>query len=196
MTKHIPLILFFILFWLTACNAAGTEPTQDEVSQEAPTEAALEAVEPTATTAPTIAPTMTPTETAVRPTPTEEPTMIPEPQPFTDPVIILKRSGGFAGLEDQWVIYLDGRVEGTSPTKNPLSTDHIAQILADADAGGFFDLKDQYIDEGHCCDFFNYEVTLTLPDGRSQTITTVEQTPSQPPILAQTILELNMLLFQ
>lgn len=122
--------------------------------------------------------------------------MTPEPDPFTGPVIILKRSGGFAGLEDQWNIYADGSVEGAPTTENPLSTEHIAKILADAEAGGFFDLNDEYIDENHCCDFFNYEVTLNLPDGRSKTITTVEQTPSQPPILAQTIQELNFLLFR
>ena len=121
--------------------------------------------------------------------------MVPEAATTTTgPLIIFKRSGGFAGLEDQWIIYADGSVEGGSATEDPLSADHIAQILADAEAGGFFDLKDQYIDVGHCCDFFNYEVTLNLPDGRSHTVTTVEQTPGMPPVLAQLIQELNGLL--
>ena len=192
-------ILFFLLLWVTGCNANGTEPTSEETtSDDTPTSVALEAIEPTETVEPivTTEPTTEPTATAVRPTPTEEPTMASQLEGFTDPVIILKRSGGFAGLEDQWTIYADGTVEGAATTENPLSTEHIAQILADAEAGGFFDLNNQYIDEGHCCDFFNYEVTLNLPDGRSQTITTVEQTPSQPDILAQTILELNFLLFR
>lgn len=189
--KRITVIIIFLLVWLVGCNAAGTEPTTEEATDNAtPTSMALAAVEPTETPEPTMEPT------AVRPTPTEEPDMSTELESFTGPVIILKRSGGFAGLEDQWTIYADGTVEGAPTTENPVSTEHIAQILRDADAGGFFELNDNYVDEGHCCDFFNYEVTLNLPDGRSQTITTVEQTPSQPPILAQTIQELNFLLFR
>lgn len=179
--RRITLILLIILLWTTGCSTADTEPT-------------LEAVAPTETAVPTV--TTEPTATTVPPTPTEEVPATSEPETAVEPVIILKRSGGFAGLEDQWIIYADGRVVGSEAKNNPLSTEHIAQILADAEAGGFFDLKGEYIDEGHCCDFFNYEVTLTLPDGRSKTITTVEQTPSQPEILAQTILELNFLLFQ
>ena len=194
--KQLPLMILFLLLWLAACNAAGTEPTVEEMtSDNVPTTVALEVVVPIETP---IIPTATVelTETAVRPTPTEEQVMTSALEAFTGPVIILKRSGGFAGLEDQWTIYADGRVEGAATAENPLATEHITKILAEAEAGGFFNLKNEYIDPGHCCDFFNYEVTLNLADGRSHTIITVEQTPKQPEILAQTILELNFLLFQ
>ncbi len=196
MMKRFPLMIFFLLLWLVACNVAETEPTAEETANDnTPPTVALEAVVPTETP---IIPTATaePTETAVPPTPTEEQVLTSDLEAFTGPVIILKRSGGFAGLEDQWAIYADGRVEGSNTAQSPLSTEHIAKILADAETGGFFNLKNEYIDPGHCCDFFNYEVTLTLADGRSHTIITVEQTPGQPDILAQTILELNFLLFQ
>ena len=186
------LILFFLLPWIVGCNAVGTESTTVGITNDdAPTSVALGAIEPTEATTP-----IEPTKTVVRPTPTEASTMTSDPDSLTGPVIILKRSGGYAGLEDQWAIYADGRVEGSATTENPLSTEHIAEILAEAEGGGFFNLNDQYIDKGHCCDFFNYEVTLNLADGRSHTIITVEQTPSIPPILAQTIQELNFLLFR
>jgi hypothetical protein len=169
----ITLILFLLA---SACNSGQLEPTTATVTANATaTETALEAVEPT--------------ETTVPPTEPIEPAVT-----TTDPVIIFKRTGGFAGLEDQWIIYADGRVEDGAATAESLSPDQIAQILADAEAGGFFDLKDQYIDQNHCCDFFNYEVTLNLADGRSHTVATVEQTPGMPPVLAQLIQELNELL--
>lgn len=181
--------VFFLLLLATACNTGGLEPASEGAADVATaTNTALEGVVPTDTAEPT--------EAAARPTPTEEATMTSEPIASTGPVIILKRSGGFAGLEDQWTIYADGKVEGAPTTESPLSTDQIAQILADAEAGGFFELDNEYIDKNHCCDFFNYEVTINLPDGRSQTVTTVEQTPSMPPVLAEVIQELNFLLFR
>ena len=191
--KRLTIIMLFFLLWTTACGSGEIASTIEPVAGAVtPTNTALEAVQPTGTAAPTAEPT----EAAVRPTPTEEPLMTSESTPFTGPVIILKRSGGFAGLEDEWTIYADGRVEGSPTTEDPLSTEHIAQILTDAETGGFFSLEDEYIDEGHCCDFFNYEVTINLADGRSHTITTMEQTPSMPPVLAQVIQELNFLLFR
>ena len=184
--KRLTLIIALFLLLLAGCNAAGNEPTAEEtVSEPTPTTGALEEIEPTETPVPTEAP--------IRPTPTEETTMIPEAS--TGPVIIVKRSGGLAGLEDQWTIYADGTVEGAITTENPLSTELIAGIVTKAETGGFFDLEDEYIDDGHCCDFFNYEVTINLADGRSKTITTVEQTPSQPPILTEIINDINFLLF-
>ena len=185
-------ILLCVWSLLAGCQARTTEPTTTEPASEGmPETVALGVVEPTETIAPTA--TTEPRETAVPPTSTSEPTLIPEP--FTNPVIILKRSGGFAGLEDTYMIYADGRAEGSETNNNPVSTEHLAQILTEAEAGGFFDLKDQYIDTGHCCDFFNYEVTLNLADGRSHTITTIEQTPSMPSIVEQIIQEINVLLF-
>jgi hypothetical protein len=55
-------------------------------------------------------------------------------------------------------------------------------------------MKNEYIDKDHCCDFYNYEVTIQAQDGRSNTITTAEQTPSLPPELAQLIQDINNLL--
>jgi hypothetical protein len=190
--KRFALTIPFLILLATACNSGQPGPAAETVTANAtPTGTALEPVEPAATTTPTAEPAAT----ALSPAPTEAPTMVPESiTPSSDPLIIFKRSGGFAGLEDQWIIYPDGRVEGGGATQEAIPADQIAQILADAEAGGFFNLKDQYIDVGHCCDFFNYEITISLPDGRSHTVATAEQTPGMPPVLAQLIQELNDLL--
>jgi hypothetical protein len=187
--KQLTLLIVLLLLLATACSSSGGEPTTEDMTDRAtPTETALEPVEPTATTASV----GEMTETAAASTPTEESAIVPESvATMTDPAIIFKRSGGIAGLEDEWIIYADGTVEGGLAAEGSLSTEQITQILADAEANGFFDLKDEYIDKNHCCDFFNYEVTLNLPDGRSHTDITAEQTPGMPPFLAQLIQELN-----
>jgi hypothetical protein len=167
-------------------SAAPTEPAVVETEEVA--------VMATATTEPTAEPTAVP----VVPTRVTVPTNTPEPTSElmeNQPVIIYKQSGGFAGIEQEWRIFASGLYEGAPATRRTLPAEKIAQILADARAGGFFELDDSYIDEGHCCDFFNLEVTLVAEDGRSHTVTTMEQTPGMPEILKQTIDAINLLLF-
>lgn len=178
MKRLMMITMLFSCLWLVGCNPAGAEPTA-EVSDEA-TVMPETAEDPTATAVPA-----TPTEENVSPETADDPNQA---------VIIFKRTGGFAGREDEWTIYADGHVDGSEGARGPLTTDELDQILAEADNIGFFEMKNEYIDKDHCCDFYNYEVTIQAPDGRSNTITTAEQTPSLPPELAQLIQDINNLL--
>ncbi len=100
------------------------------------------------------------------------------------PILIYQRSGGFAGLSEQWRVYADGRVLAGAGREWQVTPDQVEQLLNELEALGFFDLNDKYISANTCCDRATFELTVR----RGETIKKVaalESTPNTPAALWQ-----------
>lgn len=92
-------------------------------------------------------------------------------------VIILERSGGFAGVNEQWSFYADGHItkqdRNNSQASEMFSVDstQIISLLNELKTTGFFQLKASSNIGGinNCKDCFSYQLTATS-DGVTNTI--------------------------
>ena len=109
--------------------------------------------------------------------------------------VIFKRSGGLAGLDEEWVIFTDGRIETNSATQPELSAAEVEQLLTSLASSGFFALEGSYLPDDTCCDRFFYEVTA-VQNGTFHTITTLETTPDMPEALQQALRLIQTALFE
>lgn len=112
-----------------------------------------------------------------------------------DPVIIIQRSGGFAGVNEQWSYYLDGRIvkEYIDQTK-PIETFSVeaAQVITQLEAlktAGFFDMRASSSKGmlNKCKDCFTYSLTATS-DGKTNAIT-FQEVPGDTKDAVQKIVE-------
>ena len=85
----------------------------------------------------------------------------------------LHRSGGFAAVDQTWVLESDGTVLGPEGYTGTVSAADRARLEAAVDAAGFFDLDAEYLPVDTCCDRFVYELTLTR-GATTHTVTTID----------------------
>ncbi len=184
--KKLLVSILALLFALTACTAEGT--TIEETA-EIPTEVSLDpaptvtdepTAEPTATDVPTITPEPEPTETAE---PTATATVEPQSEPPQEEapsdyqgslpegyelpegaVIVFTKTGGFAGLNNAWVFYEDGRVTLNGIDQEQLAPERIDKLVNDLDALGFFGTNHSTKPGEFCCDFFDYTLAAQTAD--------------------------------
>lgn len=97
-------------------------------------------------------------------------------------VLILQRSGGFAGVSEQWTIYADGVVEANDGRRWQAAPEEVARLVAEIEQLGFFELDSRYVPLDTCCDRFTYELTVRSGE-RSHTVTVLEATPDAPQAL-------------
>ncbi len=109
------------------------------------------------------------------------------------PVIVLVRSGGFAGRTDRWTLSGDGRIATVQGTKQAATPDQVAALLSDIQALGFFKLNDQYGALSQCRDCYNYEMTVAAA-GQTKTVRWVGEASDTPPALAQILARFNKLI--
>jgi hypothetical protein len=158
----------------------------------------------TPSTAGQISPRPTPTPVTASPGSTAESPATSQPaaeQPAPDrpakitgeAMIIYRRSGGFAGVDEQWTIYPDGRITANDGGEWQVTVAQVEQLLRDIEALGFFDLDSRYMPFDTCCDRFTYEITVRSGD-RVHTVTTIDAAPNTPPELQQVIAEISRLL--
>jgi hypothetical protein len=114
------------------------------------------------------------------------PTASPTPTPNTDAVnksdeqvLVFRQSGGLAGVNDQWVLYADGRIKTSTGQNLQVSPEAVAQLLDEIEKLGFYELESRYVPLNTCCDRFTYEVTIRN-GGREHSITVLEATPDVP----------------
>lgn len=125
----------------------------------------------------------------------ESPTTAPTATFVPDTAVIFKRSGGIAGLNEQWTIFTDGTVETNSATQPELSAEAVEQLLNSLESGGFFELESSYLPDDTCCDRFLYELTA-VQDTSFHTVTTLEATPDMPEALQQALRLIQTALFE
>lgn len=190
--KKLLVSIIALLIVLTACTAEGTVTEETavpptEISLEAaPTATDEPTVEPTATDILTATPEPEPTETAEpEPTETVEPTATAETQSNPPPeeapsgyegvipddiilpegaVIHFTKTGGFAGFDDTWLFYEDGRVTVNGQEMTRLTSERIDLLVNNLKAQGFFETM--YITDpgAFCCDFFSYTLAVQTAD--------------------------------
>ena len=136
-------------------------------------------------------------ETAHAPEEAVEETVLPPPTTTFAPntAVIFKRTGGIGGLNEEWIIFTDGRIQTTSTTIPELSAERVSQLLNSLETAGFFELDDTYLPEDTCCDRFFYEITA-VNNSTFHTVTTLEDTPDMPEALQQTLRLIQNALFE
>ena len=94
-------------------------------------------------------------------------------------VIVYRRSGGIAGVSEEWVVYDDGRLTAVSGEEWRVAPEQVAQLVAGFEELGFFGLDGDYVPRDTCCDRFAYELTVRSAD-RVHTIAALDATPDTP----------------
>lgn len=135
-------------------------------------------------------------ETAHAPETQIEPTSTAASTPTVSPntAVVFKRSGGLAGLNEQWTIFTNGRVETNTATQPQLSAEDVSQLLSSLATTGFFELDNTYLPDDTCCDRFLYEITA-VQETTFHSVTTLENTPDMPEALQQSLRLVQNLLF-
>ena len=123
-----------------------------------------------------------------QPAPTASPFVSPLVSPLTSPIAVpannvviqVHRTGGFAGVNDTWLIYGDGRVEysgtGSSQSKQ-LTPDQMSTV--NAAVRDVLAMPGAYTAKDACCDRFVYDVTI-MSDGQTRIVHTIDAAPDEP----------------
>ncbi len=100
--------------------------------------------------------------------------------------LIYKRSGGFAGLDEQFTIYRDGRISSNDGRERRVDAQEVALLLQEIEQLGFLQMEANYMPEDSCCDRFFYELTVYSGD-QAITVSTIDGAPSAPDELWQAL---------
>jgi hypothetical protein len=124
------------------------------------------------------------------PTPAAPPpaTTVPRPIPSGELRITLRRSGGFAGRVENFVLNADGSILSGETTKQAIGGANAAtQLAAKIDATKIFDLPSgKYLPANTCCDRYMYDLTLVRGD-QAYNYITIEGEATTPRALIETI---------
>ncbi len=168
--KQLTVALIIIL--LAACSTLGPTTPTPLASPVTPS-----------TTVPSVAATPT------GPTPTITQSSSPESEEKVtatqEPVIVFSQEGGFAGIQNIWLIYADGRVEAPEGREFQLAPATVESLLTEIEEIGFFDLN-QPKQADICCDRFTYTL-LVRHGGQENEISFTEGDPN----LAETYYKAN-----
>jgi len=195
-----------VILLLTACGPAATPETVPTPPPATPT------TDTTQTTfdsplPPEATPTTDTSRSASGSPPPEATPLPPKVEPSTplesedkgkgretigDAVIVYQRSGGFAGVHEQWTVYPDGRITASDGREWQVAPERVEQLLADIEALGFFEMSGRYMPLNTCCDRFTYEITVRSGD-RVHTATTIDAASNTPAELWRVIDEISRL---
>jgi hypothetical protein len=107
--------------------------------------------------------------------------------------IVFHRTGGVAGVDEEWKIYPDGRVVASEGEQRAIEADQVATLLQAIEALGFFEMKDSYGQLSQCNDCFTYKLTVSS-GGKVKSVTTIDNASDAPPELGQVLEQINTLL--
>lgn len=116
------------------------------------------------------------------------------PQAPQDGSITFQRNGGFAGVSEQWIIFLDGHIENLEGERQQVDSEDVQTLFEIIEAEGFFELADSYVPLDTCCDRFTYTITVSIGD-KNKSVSTIDASPTQPAQLQNIIRAINDLLF-
>jgi hypothetical protein len=109
-----------------------------------------------------------------------------------EPVIVFQRSGGFAGVSEQWSIYASGKISkqgGEDLTVDPAKVTALMEALQTA---GFYDMKASSGKTvlSNCKDCFTYQLTVTGAE-KANTITFQEGAKDIPEAILNIMNQIN-----
>jgi hypothetical protein len=107
--------------------------------------------------------------------------------------IVFHRTGGVAGVDEEWKIYPDGRVVASEGEQRAIEAGQVATLLQAIEALGFFEMKDSYGQLSQCNDCFTYKLTVSS-GGKVKSVTTIDNASDAPPELGQVLEQINTLL--
>jgi hypothetical protein len=179
---------FFIIVLVSLLTACGTTTSPDAIATD-------NQITPSSTDQPV---TPMPEKTATsessppRATPSQQGNDVNMP---VDAVVIFHRSGGFAGVDERWTMYSDGRIVKSDGEQQQVESEEVQALLETIQDTSFFELADSYIPEDTCCDRFTYSITVQL-DGRVKTVSTLDASPTQPDGLTTVNTAISELIFR
>jgi hypothetical protein len=198
--RYIAYLMVGATLLLAACGAAPTgsaaptqpaAPTNAPAQPAAPTAGATQPPEAVAASAP--ASTAAPAENSVEQVePSEGDKVLPEGD-MNGVLVIFKRSGGIAGLDQTLTIYEDGRttfVGGKSEGAAQVAATDLSELRRLLASPEFTALDARYPARG--ADQFIYSIT-TQAGGKTQTVVTMDGA-KKPEILNQVLAELGKML--
>ena len=112
-----------------------------------------------------------------------------------EPVIVFQRSGGLAGVSEQWSIYANGKIAKKDGEEHTADTAQVTALLEAIQAAGFYDMKagPGIGGPGNCKDCFTYQLTVTS-DKKANSLTVQEGAKDIPDALWNIIKQINDLI--
>jgi hypothetical protein len=93
--------------------------------------------------------------------------------------IVLKRSGGFAGVDETWRIASNGRITARDGKESQVSQAALIEAASELEKLGFFEMESSYVPLDTCCDRFTYQLQVTA-NGKTHTVTALEDASETP----------------
>ena len=200
------LLMMIFMIFMVACTATSdpgqidqeaTQPVSTIENTQQPAETATDeatrvAATETATTSPERNPTDEPTieaEATATASATPASDGVPDDEVTGEGYIKFHKTGGFAGVDQIWIIYRSGRVVMDDGGEFTLDVERNNRIWSHIDDGSFFALEGEYLPKNTCCDFFQYEITV-VDEGRKHTVVTMDEA-EMPPTLESLLMELQ-----
>jgi hypothetical protein len=81
-----------------------------------------------------------------------------------DTVIIYEREGGFTGISQEWVIHLDGTIEGPGEQQLTVPSEDVLELVETGVASDFESLAAETAEHDACCDQLTYTLTVVSDD--------------------------------
>ena len=81
-----------------------------------------------------------------------------------DTVIIYEREGGFTGISQEWVIHLDGTIEGPGEQQLAVPPEDVLEFVETGVESDFEALAAESADHDACCDQLTYTLTVVSDD--------------------------------
>ncbi|MBN1580367.1 MAG: hypothetical protein JXA89_06665 [Anaerolineae bacterium] len=94
-------------------------------------------------------------------------------------VLVYQRSGGFAGLSEQWEVFADGRIVTDDGRQAQVPVEKVTALLQMVEELGFFTMTGNYMPRDTCCDRFTYVLTIRNGDQKN-TVQTIDAAPNTP----------------
>ena len=107
--------------------------------------------------------------------------------------ILLRKTGGFAGVDESWEVASDGHITTSEGESAQVSAAELSRTVSELEELGFFDLQASYVPHDTCCDRFTYQLEVTV-NGKPHSVTVLEATPGTPDGFWQALDVVNSLL--
>ncbi len=89
-----------------------------------------------------------------------------------DTIIIYGREGGFAGINQEWVIHLDGTIDAPGDTELTVPQGDVQELVQKGVEADFAALANETAKTEICCDRMTYTLTVISGDDEWRLITT------------------------
>lgn len=142
-----------------------------------------------------------PAQSQPPPSPTSETQDKPEPAELPEgAVLVFQRSGGFAGVNEVWTLYADGRLTKSDHDQPEaeiqewqVEPEEVKALLEKIDSLGFFSLPDSSGGEAAGVDRFSYSLAASY-QGSSRTLSAAEGAKGVTEVYFQAISEVQRFL--